>query len=199
MRVETRRLHHPSASLSSPAIGPRDERLDTEAAFRPLWGFLSSLLLFLFFFFPLALPPSLSFSIPPSLSPASQTPYTRQAGKRRLMQSDRHADGHRDTCGCGQVAGETQGQVGADTVEAERGWGVWGGLRAAEVSRHQHTDIWMKQTASLIRGRRRSCPSRTGLGRKQVITPEQRLFGFHPNARVCKMSTSKNWFLQCCF
>lgn len=147
-----------SRDAASSSVGPRDKRLDAEAAFSPLWGFLFSLLLFFFFFFHWpSLPRSLPPSLPPSsssLSPASQTPYTRQAGKKRLMQSDRHADGHRDTCGCGQVAGETQGQVGADT-------GVWGegrggeAVRAAEVSPHQHTDIWMKQTAPLIRGRRR--------------------------------------------
>lgn len=162
MRVETRRLHHPAQ--------PRDVRLDTEAAFSPLGFFFFSSS----FLFPLALPPSLPPSFSPSLlhslPPASQTPYTRQAGKRRLMQSDRHAHGHRDTCGCGQVAGETEGQVGADRVG---GGGVGEGgadggkaVRAAEVS-HQHTDIWMKQTAPLIRGRRRSCPSHT---HKQVIT-----------------------------
>lgn len=46
--------------------------------------------------------------------PASQTPYSRQPGQKRLMQSDRHADGHRDTWMCGRVAGETEGQVGVD-------------------------------------------------------------------------------------
>lgn len=46
--------------------------------------------------------------------PASQTPCTRQPGQERLMQTDRHADGHRDTWMCGQVAWETEGQVGAD-------------------------------------------------------------------------------------
>lgn len=204
MRVETRRLHHPSQ--------PRDVRLDTEAAFSPVGFFFLSSSSFLFpLALPPSLPPSLPFSLPP-LPPASQTPYTRQAGKRRLMQSDRHADGHRDTCGCGQVAGETEGQVGADR-------GVWGvgvgergadggkAVRAAEVS-HQHTDIWMKQTAPLIRGRRRSCPSHAGLGHKQVITrqpdpPPQQvvalLFSIHTFALSHKMSINGNYLLQCCF
>lgn len=117
MSVETRRLHQSLGVFIITRVTSSSIRKRRS----PPLGFLFSLLLFFFSFssgppslalyLPISLPPSSS-----SLSPASQTPYTRQAGKRRLMQSDRHADGHRDTCGCGQVAGETQGQVGADTA-----------------------------------------------------------------------------------
>lgn len=73
------------------------------------------------------------YSPPPPPPPASQTPYTRQAGKKRLMKSDRHADGHRDTWGCGQVAGEMREQVGVDRGRPGEGGGREGG-QAAEVS-----------------------------------------------------------------
>lgn len=92
------------------------------------------------------------------------------------------------------------GQRGGGGVEGwERGTGGVGAeggkaARAAEVS-HQHTDIWMKQTAPLIRGRRRSCPTHTGLGHKQVITrpdppPQQGSSVF--NTYVCTFSQNVN-------
>lgn len=74
--------------------------------------------------------------------------------------------------GVGKLLGRRRDKL----ERTEGGWRGEGGegrggkaVRAAEVS-HQHTDIWMQQTAPLIRGRRRSSPSRTGLGHKQVIT-----------------------------
>lgn len=47
--------------------------------------------------------------------PGSQTLYIRQSGQQRLTQSDRHADWHRDTWVCGQVAGRTEGLVRVDS------------------------------------------------------------------------------------
>lgn len=157
----------------------------------PTWpaaggGFLLFLRLFLFFI-PLA-PCSLLFLFLPSRLPLRhRTPDRQERGgscKVTGMQTDTETH-----VGVGKLLGRRGDKL--ERTPGAGGRGVGGGRSLASwgVATNQHTHIWMRQTDPFNqRGRRRwvrspSPKNPRKLCRKQVITPEQRLY-FHSNTCV---------------